>query len=62
MTYKLLNGVRVIESSAFIAAPMGGLTLAQYGADVIRVEMMAAASITCAGRSRRAGGASTGPG
>jgi 2-methylfumaryl-CoA isomerase len=40
MTYKLLNGVRVIESSAFIAAPMGGLTLAQYGADVIRVEMI----------------------
>lgn len=40
MTYKLLGGVRVIESSAFIAAPMGGLTLAQYGADVIRVEMI----------------------
>jgi 2-methylfumaryl-CoA isomerase len=40
MTYKLLSGVRVIESSAFIAAPMGGLTLAQYGADVIRVEMI----------------------
>lgn len=40
MTYKLLNGVRVIESSAFIAAPLGGLTLAQYGADVIRVEMI----------------------
>ena len=40
MTYKLLNGVHVIESSAFIAAPLGGLTLAQYGADVIRVEMI----------------------
>jgi 2-methylfumaryl-CoA isomerase len=40
MTYQLLKGVRVIESSAFIAAPLGGLTLAQYGADVIRVEMI----------------------
>ena len=40
MTYRLLDGIRVIESSAFIAAPMGGLTLAQYGADVIRVEMI----------------------
>jgi 2-methylfumaryl-CoA isomerase len=40
MTYKLLTGVHVIESSAFIAAPLGGLTLAQYGADVIRVEMI----------------------
>jgi 2-methylfumaryl-CoA isomerase len=40
MTYNLLNGVHVIESSAFIAAPLGGLTLAQYGADVIRVEMI----------------------
>ena len=31
---------RVIESSAFIAAPLAGLSLAQYGADVIRVEMI----------------------
>jgi 2-methylfumaryl-CoA isomerase len=35
----LLN-LRVIESSAFIAAPLAGLTLAQFGADVIRVEMI----------------------
>ncbi len=38
MTYDLLAGVRVVESSAFIAAPLGGLTLAQLGADVIRVD------------------------
>ncbi len=35
----MLN-LRVIESSAFIAAPLAGLTLAQFGADVIRVEMI----------------------
>jgi 2-methylfumaryl-CoA isomerase len=40
MTYPLLNRLRVIESSAFIAAPLAGLTLAQYGADVIRVDMV----------------------
>lgn len=40
MTYKLLDGLRVIESSAFVAAPLAGLTLAQYGADVIRVDMI----------------------
>ena len=32
--------LRVVESSAFIAAPLAGLTLAQFGADVIRVEML----------------------
>ncbi|MBB1625986.1 CoA transferase [Achromobacter sp. UMC71] len=40
MTYSFLGGVRVIESSAFIAAPLAGLTLAQFGADVIRVDMI----------------------
>jgi len=40
MTYGLLRGLRVVESSAFIAAPLAGLTLAQYGADVIRVDMI----------------------
>lgn len=40
MTYPLLQGLRVVESSAFIAAPLAGLTLAQYGADVIRVDMI----------------------
>jgi 2-methylfumaryl-CoA isomerase len=39
MNLDLLD-LRVIESSAFIAAPLAGLTLAQFGADVIRVEMI----------------------
>jgi 2-methylfumaryl-CoA isomerase len=34
----LLNGLRVVEGSAFVAAPLGGLTLAQLGADVIRFD------------------------
>ena len=33
-----LTGVSLIESSAFIAAPLAGLTLAQYGAEVIRID------------------------
>lgn len=40
MTYPLLGALRVIESSAFIAAPLAGLTLAQFGADVIRVDLI----------------------
>lgn len=40
MTYPLLDRLRVVESSAFIAAPLAGLTLAQFGADVIRVDMI----------------------
>jgi 2-methylfumaryl-CoA isomerase len=40
MTYPMLSGLRVIESSAFIAAPLAGLTLAQFGADVIRIDMI----------------------
>jgi 2-methylfumaryl-CoA isomerase len=32
--------LRVIESSAFIAAPLAGLSLAQFGADVIRVDLI----------------------
>lgn len=38
MNHTLLSGMRVIESSAFVAAPLAGLTLAQFGADVIRVD------------------------
>ena len=33
-----LSGLRIIEFSAFVAAPSAGLTLAQLGADVIRVD------------------------
>ena len=34
----ILTGLRVIEGSAFVAAPLGGMTLAQLGADVIRFD------------------------
>lgn len=34
----VLSGLRVIEGSAFVAAPSGGMTLAQLGADVIRFD------------------------
>ncbi len=34
----ILDGLRVVELSAFVAAPLGGATLAALGADVIRVD------------------------
>ena len=36
----ILSGMRVIEGSAFVAAPLGGMTLAQLGADVIRFDFI----------------------
>jgi 2-methylfumaryl-CoA isomerase len=33
-----LSDVRLVEVSAFVAAPLGGMTLAQLGADVIRID------------------------
>jgi 2-methylfumaryl-CoA isomerase len=33
-----LQGMRVVELSSYVAAPLGGMTLSQLGADVIRVE------------------------
>lgn len=39
----ILNGLSIIEASAFVAAPLGGMTLAQLGADVIRVDPIAGA-------------------
>ena len=38
VTDAVLHGLRVLEFPAFIAAPLGGLTLAQLGAEVIRVD------------------------
>ena len=35
---RILQGLRVIEGSAFVAAPLCGMTLAQQGADVIRFD------------------------
>jgi 2-methylfumaryl-CoA isomerase len=34
----ILAGMRIVELSAFVAAPLGGATLAALGADVIRVD------------------------
>jgi 2-methylfumaryl-CoA isomerase len=40
MSCGALEGVRVLEGSAFVAAPLGGMTLAQNGADVIRFDQI----------------------
>jgi 2-methylfumaryl-CoA isomerase len=37
---KILQGMRVVEGSAFIAIPLAGMTLAQMGADVIRFDRL----------------------
>jgi 2-methylfumaryl-CoA isomerase len=34
----ILDGLTLVEGSAFVAAPLGGMTLAQLGADVIRFD------------------------
>jgi 2-methylfumaryl-CoA isomerase len=34
----ILSGLRIVEGSAFVAAPLGGMTLAQLGAEVIRFD------------------------
>ena len=38
MTAGILHGLRIVEGSAFVAAPLGGMSLAQLGADVIRFD------------------------
>src|SRR3954470_22739747 len=38
-----LAGMRVLEVSSFVAAPLGGMTLAQLGADVVRVDPLGGA-------------------
>ena len=37
-TKPILENMRVVEGSAFVAMPLGGMTLAQMGADVIRFD------------------------
>ena len=39
-TAGILSGMRVVEAAAFVAAPLGGMTLAQMGADVIRIDTL----------------------
>ena len=36
----ILSGLRLVEAAAFVAAPLGGMTLAQMGADVIRIDTL----------------------
>ncbi len=36
----VLSGMRIVEGSAFVAMPSGGMTLAQMGADVIRFDQI----------------------
>lgn len=40
MMNNILSGLRIIESSAFVAVPMAGMTLAQMGAEVIRFDRL----------------------
>jgi len=37
----LLADLRIVEFSAFVAAPLGGMTMAQMGAEVIRIDPVA---------------------
>ncbi|MFE6862175.1 CoA transferase [Nocardia sp. NPDC057668] len=39
-----LAGVRIVEISSFVAAPLAGMTLSQLGADVIRVDPIGGAA------------------
>lgn len=41
--YAPLDGLTVVEISSFVAAPLGGMTLAQLGADVIRIDPLGGA-------------------
>jgi len=39
-----LAGLRILEISSFVAAPLGGMTLAQLGAEVIRIDPIGGAA------------------
>jgi 2-methylfumaryl-CoA isomerase len=39
-----LRGMRIVEMSSYVASPLSGMTLAQLGADVIRIEPLGGAA------------------
>jgi 2-methylfumaryl-CoA isomerase len=38
--YRLLSGMRIVEAASFVAGPSCGLHLAQFGAEVIRIDQI----------------------
>ena len=60
-TTRPLEGLQVVELSAYVAGPSGAMTLAQLGADVIRIDPVGGADTAACPSTRRAT-ASTGPG
>ena len=59
----VLEGLRVVEGSAFVAAPLGGMALAQLGADVDPLRCSRAAGSTfIGGHARMTEQACSGPG
>lgn len=44
VTESLLNGMRVVEFGSYVAVPLGGMTIAALGADVIRIDPVGGAS------------------
>lgn len=44
MSTRPLDGLRVVEVSSFVASPLCGMTLAQFGAEVIRVDPVGGAA------------------
>src|SRR5579862_3123410 len=41
-----LEGLRIVDVSTYVAGPSGGMTLAQLGAEVIRIDPVGGASDT----------------
>ncbi len=44
MTAAPLSGVRIVEISSFVAVPLAGMTLAQLGAEVVRIDPLGGAA------------------
>jgi len=43
----ILSDLRIVEVAAFVAAPLGGMTLAKLGADVIRIDPIGGSGTWC---------------